>query len=146
MNMSARLEQFLRFYNQLSINNLQSLSQLYHPEVSFVDPVKQIKGLPALSEYFQHAYQNINSCQFDGHISADQGGCSFVNWTMTFSHSAIGNGKQIKVEGCSALQWQDGLIIYHRDYYDLHDMVFQHLPVIGWLTKKVKQRMADTSA
>ncbi|HBN88343.1 MAG TPA: nuclear transport factor 2 family protein, partial [Rheinheimera sp.] len=38
---------------------------------------------------------------------------------------------------------QNELITYHRDYYDLTEMVYQHLPIIGWLTAKVKQRMSS---
>ncbi|CAM5224665.1 transcriptional regulator [Alishewanella longhuensis] len=59
---------------------------------------------------------------------------------MCLSHPAIGKGKEITVHGCSALRWQDDQIIYHRDYYDLTEMVYQHIPVVSWLTGKVPKR------
>ena len=63
---------------------------------------------------------------------------------MKFRHQAIGNGKLISVEGCSALQFDaDGLIVHHRDYYDMTDMVYQHVPVLNWLTAIIKRKMAD---
>lgn len=145
MNTAAapRIEQFLAFYNGLSSQNMQKLQQLYHADVSFIDPVHELHGRNALTEYFDHAYARLQHCEFTGLQQMEHGEQGFLSWQMQFSHPAIGKGKTIIVHGCSVLRWQDGLIIYHRDYYDLNEMVFRHLPVIGWLTTKVKQRMAN---
>lgn len=139
-----RIDQFLQFYNALSGNNLQSLQQVYHPDVVFIDPVHEIHGRDALSSYFSHAYERLAHCEFIGQDKLEQDNHGFLSWRMQFSHPAISKDKLIVVEGCSVLRWQDGQIIYHRDYYDLSEMVYQHLPVIGWLTSKVKQRMANS--
>lgn len=141
---SLRLQQFVDFYNGLSANNLADLSRLYHQDVVFVDPVHQLKGLPALGRYFEHAYQRLNSCHFTPVQQAATELQGFVSWRMRLSHPAINKGEQVEVEGCSELRWhQDGRIIYHRDYYDLTDMVYRHIPLLGWLTVKVKQKMAQ---
>lgn len=144
MNAEVQIMQFVDFYNQLSANNLSQLSEIYHPEVVFIDPVHQLTGLAALSQYFEHAYARLHSCQFEVISAAGQHHSGFVNWTMKFSHQAIGNGKLVCVEGCSALQFDDsGRIVHHRDYYDLTDMVYQHVPVLNWLTATIKRKMAD---
>ncbi len=141
---SARLQQFVAFYNGLSANNLADLSDIYHPDVQFIDPVHEIHGVAALEQYFAHAYARLSSCHFLPLQQAEQGKQGFISWTMTLCHPAIGGGKAIEVEGCTALCWHaDGRIIYHRDYYDLTDMVYQHIPLLGWLTTKVKQKMAQ---
>jgi len=140
----VKIQHFVDFYNQLSAQNLDSLATVYHPDVVFIDPVHKIVGLPALHQYFAHAYQRLQSCHFEVISAAGQQQSGFVNWTMKFSHQAIGNGKLISFEGCSALQFDaDGLIVHHRDYYDLTDMVYQHVPVLNWLTATVKRKMAD---
>lgn len=140
---TPRLEQFLAFYNGLSSQNMQKLQQLYHADVSFIDPVHELHGRDALTDYFNHAYARLQQCKFCSLQQMEQGDHGFLSWQMQFSHSAISKNKTIIVQGCSVLRWQDGLIIYHRDYYDLSEMVFQHLPVLGWLTDKVKHRMAN---
>lgn len=141
---APRISQFLDFYNALSSANMQQLADIYHAEVVFIDPVHEIHGRKALGQYFTHAYARLQHCEFIAHDSMEQGEQGFLSWRMQFCHTAIRKGKTIVVEGCSVLRWQDGLIIYHRDYYDLNEMVYQHLPVIGWLTTKVKQRMANS--
>lgn len=139
----SRLEDFVRFYNSLNANNLGSLAALYHPDVVFCDPVHQISGLPALRDYFAHAYARLTESHFHVQSMAASSQTGFVSWQMRIRHPAIAQGNEILVDGCSELRWQeDGFIIAHRDYYDLTQMVYQHLPVIGWLTSKVKQQMA----
>jgi hypothetical protein len=139
-----RLDNFVSFYNSLSAQDLSVLAQLYHPEVRFIDPVHQIDGLDALQQYFGHAYDRLDSCTFAAHAMAGQQLQGFVSWQMQFSHQAIASGALIKVDGCTELHWhQDGRIIYHRDYYDLTQMVYQHVPVVAWLTGKIKQKMAQ---
>ena len=143
-NSCPRITQFLQFYNDLSGNNLESLQQLYHPEVVFIDPVHEIHGRDALTSYFSHAYARLQHCEFVGQDQLEQLDVGCLSWRMQFSHPAISKDKLIAVDGCSVLRWQEGQIIYHRDYYDLSEMVYEHLPVIGWLTTKVKQRMANS--
>lgn len=139
-----RLENFVSFYNRLSAQDLSILAQLYHPEVRFIDPVHQMDGLDALQQYFAHAYDRLDSCTFAAHAMAGQQQQGFVSWQMQFSHQAIAAGALITVDGCTELHWhQDGRIIYHRDYYDLTQMVYQHVPVVAWLTGKIKQKMAQ---
>jgi limonene-1,2-epoxide hydrolase len=142
-NATERLDLVLDFYNNLSQNNLTTLADLYATNVEFIDPVHHILGLDQLQQYFSHAYARLSSCHFmaTAKIANQDQGC--LSWVMTFTHEAIGNGKSISVHGCSVVHWNsEGKISYHRDYYDLNEMVLEHIPLLGWVTKKIKQKMA----
>lgn len=139
-----RLALFVEFYNQLNFSNLKTLRELYADHVEFTDPVHQISGLPALEQYFAHAYQNLQHCEFVMGAHGVGPHWGFVSWQMRFRHPAIGAGELIVVDGSTELTYDaGGKIVRHRDYYDLTQMVYQHLPVIGWLTGKVRSRMAQ---
>ncbi len=139
-----RLARFVEFYNQLNFSNLDTLTELYGDNVEFIDPVHQISGLAALEQYFAHAYQNLQHCEFVMGAHGVGPHWGFVSWQMRFRHPAIGAGELIVVDGSTELTYNEaGKIIRHRDYYDLTQMVYQHLPVIGWLTGKVRNRMAQ---
>ncbi len=139
----ARLENFVCFYNSLNADNLAGLAQIYHPDVVFSDPVHRVEGLLALQAYFSHAYARLTQSHFNAQNMAVNGVVGFVSWQMRIRHPAIAQGSEILVDGCSELHWhEDGRIIFHRDYYDLTQMVYQHLPVMRWLTGKIKQQMA----
>ena len=142
-NATERLDLVLDFYNNLSQNNLTTLADLYATNVEFIDPVHHMLGLDQLQQYFSHAYARLSSCRFmaTAKIANQDQGC--LSWVMTFTHEAIGNGKSISVHGCSVVHWNsEGKISYHRDYYDLNEMVLEHIPLLGWVTKKIKQKMA----
>ena len=144
MAINPNLQRFVDFYNRLSATNLDELALVYAEDVIFVDPVHQISGLNALTEYFEHAYARLEFCQFEVLKATGDEQLGFVSWTMRFKHQAIGHGKLIEVEGCTALTFNEqGLIIHHRDYFDLTQMVYQHLPLVGWLTTTIKRKMAD---
>jgi len=141
--LDQRLQNFLDYFNQLSSSSLSEPLDIYHLDVEFIDPVQRITGREALQLYLQHGYQRLNFAKFSalqGVVNQDAG---FLSWVMTFSHPAIAKGQRIDVHGCSELRWQGSQIIYHRDYYDLTEMVYQHLPVVGWLTTKIRQKMSD---
>ncbi|MDX1676850.1 nuclear transport factor 2 family protein [Arsukibacterium sp.] len=138
----TKLAAFLTFYNSLSHDGLNRLAEIYTENVVFTDPVHQITGRQALMTYFSHAYQRLAYCKFEPVSQTDDDSLSFISWIMTLSHPAIGKGKEIKVHGCTELRWHDQHIYYHRDYYDLTELVYRHIPVLGWATTQVKQRMA----
>lgn len=143
MLVDPRIQAFLDYFNQLSNSNLSSTQAIYHKEVQFIDPVHQIHGRDQLISYLEHGYQRLNYAKFTAEQAAVTDNQGFLSWQMCLSHPAIGKGKEIVVYGCSALRWHEDQIIYHRDYYDLTEMVYQHIPVISWLTGKVRQKMAD---
>ena len=138
------LQQFLKFYNSLSGNNLTTLWQIYHSDIVFIDPVHRIEGSEALGDYLSHAYARLNHCQFTAKTQCQQGDVGFISWQMELAHQAIGQGKMLQVDGCTELRWHaDGRIIFHRDYYDLTDLVYRHVPLLSWMTAQVKRRMAN---
>ena len=48
------LNHFISTYQQLSIDNLTSLDDIYHPQIVFIDPIHHIQGLEPLKNYFEH--------------------------------------------------------------------------------------------
>ncbi|MDN0076825.1 hypothetical protein QU481_18415 [Crenobacter sp. SG2303] len=53
------------------------------------------------------------------------------------------HGRQLQIHG-GTLFWLDaaGLICEHRDYWDAAEGVYEQLPVLGWLLRRLKQHMA----
>ena len=140
----SKLADFLQFYNSLSHDGLSRLADIYSEDITFIDPVHQINGRQELTAYFSHAYQRLTYCKFEPVSQSDNEHLSFISWIMTLSHPAIGKGKAIEVHGCTELRWRGQHIYYHRDFYDLTELVYQHLPILGWATTLVKHRMAKT--
>ena len=56
--------QFIRLYQQLNKDNLQRLTEIYSSDVHFQDPLHQVYGMAALTDYFANLYQNITHIEF----------------------------------------------------------------------------------
>lgn len=136
--------QFCSLYQNLGPDNVTKdmLAQVYADGVIFQDPMHEIHGLNKLSYYFISLYSNVISISFDFHKAEGNESSAMMYWTMTYRHPKLHKGKQdIRVEGVSLLQWKDGKIIRHQDIFDAGTMLYEHIPVLGWMIKKLKERL-----
>ncbi|AUL95263.1 nuclear transport factor 2 family protein [Vibrio vulnificus] len=130
-------------YQSLSKSNLEILADVYHQQVVFEDAAHRLEGWSALKDYFQSLYENVIDCRFDihEHQQVDQSG--FLTWTMTLKHPKLKKGEAVSVKGVSHLKFHEGKVIYHRDYFDLGEMLYEHLPILGSVVRAIKQRLGQ---
>ena len=136
------IKDFVDFYQQLDKNSAKQLSSLYHPDITLIDPVSTYSGLPALEQYFAALLSNTGSCGFNIDAINHLGDRAFVSWQMNFTHPKLSAGDPIKVEGISHILIKNNKIVYQRDYYDLGSMLYEHLPIIGYLVRYLKRKIA----
>jgi ketosteroid isomerase-like protein len=136
------LTNFIDIYQNLSVDNVAALKLVYHPDIVFQDPLHLISGFDDFADYFDQLYQNVSACRFVINQVMHQGDSAAVYWTMTYQHKQLNGGKSIDVEGHSFLTGRGDKVICHRDYLDLGQMIYEHVPVFGgvvrWLKKRVK--------
>ena len=130
-------------YCSLATGNTAELAPLYSEDIYFEDPSHGIQGKAALVERFQHLYRNVDSCNFKFHQTLDTGGEIFLAWTMILRQRGPKSGEVIRVEGASFLKVRNNRIYYHRDYFDLGAFVYENVPMLGSIIKRIKQRLAS---
>lgn len=130
-------------YQQLNKSNLHLLSDVYHQEVVFEDAAHRLEGWHALERYFDALYTNVKRCDFDVIEHQQSGDNGFITWQMALEHPKLSKGAVIKVNGVSHLKFHQDRVIYHRDYFDLGEMLYEHLPVLGSVIKTIKQRLGQ---
>lgn len=141
---SSPLYEFCSLYHELGPENVDKdmLGQVYSEDVYFQDPMHEIHGLNKLNAYFISLYSNVISIDFDFHKAEGNTDSNMVYWTMTYRHPKLYKGnKEISVEGISLLQWKNGKIVRHQDVFDAGSMLYEHIPVLGWMIKKLKERL-----
>ena len=144
MNDSQRLHAFTSVYDQLDreADHDALLASLYHPKAVFQDPFHRLEGLTAIQSYFSGMYQSVDQITFHYGQYWPSSEADFLRWSMVFCHPAIAAGKAIHVEGGTEFRWQDDWVIYHQDLFDGATMLYNHLPVLGWVLGKIRERMA----
>lgn len=141
-NSQLLMQKFKDFYKDLKQVPLDDVADIYSNEVRFIDPVHEIFGNDSLRAYMESLCKNLTAGRFeylDELVSVDS---AYIKWNMHFLHPKLGN-KQITVRGVSHIQFDDR-IYYHEDVYDLGEMLYLKVPVIGsingWLKNNLKGR------
>ncbi|WP_019529547.1 nuclear transport factor 2 family protein [Dasania marina] len=138
--MNNAVSNFCEFYDKLTVDKLTSLNAVYDKCAVFEDPAHTINGLDDIARYFHNMLANISYCHFEIDDVIERDRQAFVKWVMRFSHPRLGKGKEIKVPGVSYIKF-DARILYHRDYMDMGSMIYEHVPLLGSVIRKVKSEM-----
>jgi len=136
------MERFKTLYNTMSGQNLPALDGVYHSDIEFTDPLNSVQGLPSLREYMRECYHNVEACRFEFEPPVSAGSEVSVRWVMHLKHKKIKGGEEITVDGCSHLRVEDDRIILHRDYFDLGQMLYEHLPILGSAIRWIRRQAA----
>lgn len=133
------IDEFINKINSLEKNNIRNiLLDIYTDDVLFIDPVKTLRGLEELTEYFENLYKSVNKCHFTIEKYRPNGVCHSLQWVMHLEHAKISRNREIIIEGASFIEFKDNKVCYHRDYYDLGALVYEHIPVLGPIISKVR--------
>lgn len=135
-------EQFARGYGTFDENTWAKLASLYHQDAHFVDPVHDIRGHGAIEGYFKEMCESVQHCEFQLNAPVITEQKVVVSWQMIYRHKVLNSGNDIAVDGISTLTLSNGLIVEHRDYYDLGQMLYERIPVLGALIRMLRRRLA----
>lgn len=140
--MLGPLDHFKTVFNQLNANTLNLLEEIYAPEVFFRDPVHELKGLPALRDYYGRLYQGVASCQFEFESEVSDGSQAMLVWIMRFQHRRFRRGEMLDLRGVSHLKFStDGKVFYHHDYFDMGAFIYERAPLLGSVIRMIKNRL-----
>ena len=116
----------------------ENLDRLYTEDVHFRDPISEVTGLPELQRYFTRFAEVSAGARFEITDEVVQPGQAAVFWTMVMGQRDGSAGRRF--QGVSHMKVRDR-IYEERDYFDLGEAVYDHVPVVGWLTRFVRSRI-----
>ena len=140
MDNQLPVDKFVDIYQQLNSSNLDLLSDIYANNIQFIDPMHEINGIESLRDYFANLYSNVKHCQFDITDSFGINNNAFVYWTMHYSHPKLASGKTISVQGHSKLIFDNDKIVKHRDYFNVGELLYKHIPILGSVVSYIDKR------
>lgn len=132
-----------KFYNAFNRDTMFLVDDFYDVNVEFYDPIISLKSRDDLRTYYEEMYEGVEAISFDFHDEVIDGDTHVVFWTMTMQTKKLNRGKPIDVEGVSHIVFggDEGKAIYHRDYFDVGEMVYEHAPIVGRLTRYIKGKL-----
>ena len=140
-----RSRRITRAFNELSIDTFAILDDFYAENVEFADPLVVVHGLADLRAYYSKMYRRVEEISFEIHEEVAQDDTHVVTWTMRFRAKKMNRGNEILVDGNSIIRFRDdNKVIYHRDYFDMDQLVYRHIPVLKLLTGFINNRIKRT--
>jgi hypothetical protein len=133
---------FKALYQTLNKSNIHDglISKVYRHDIQFKDSFHELDGINPFTQYCESIYENVIYSTFDFHdemISEDQ---AMLTWTMNYAHPKLNGGKNIAVKGASHIRYTDRIYL-HQDYMDGGELLYEHIPILGWVIQKLKNRM-----
>ena len=66
----------------------------------------------------------------------------YFRWQMTIRFKRLARGEEQRSIGMTHVRFDpEGKVVLHQDFWDSAAGLFEHVPVLGWMLRRVKQRL-----
>jgi hypothetical protein len=138
---AAKAAAYADYFARVSPENLEELRTLCAPEVRFRDPFNDIRGQDKIIQVFAQMYEDVASPAFEVTDHAVSGSRSYMRWIFRFNNKKT--GKSFSVDGMTEVHFDDaGLVTAHLDHWDVASQLYEHVPVLGFVLRKIRRRLA----
>ena len=138
-NASARVVEILDWFETLTLVSLDDIETIYASDASFCDPFNDVSGAHSIRSIYAHMFQNLQEPRFVMTSVIEQDRAVFVAWQFLFTWRS----RQFDIPGATEFSLdENGLIQSHQDYWDVAQGLYEKLPVIGLLLKRLRRAMA----
>lgn len=139
--MNPQVESLVHFFETLSPAGVARMGEFYTANVWFKDPFNEVQGLGEVQRIFSHMFVALDRPRFVVTAEVRDDSQCFLTWDFEFYLRRKGAVLQT-IRGSSHLKFNEaGRVVYHRDYWDAAEELYEKLPVLGslmrWLRKKV---------
>jgi hypothetical protein len=140
--LAARLR-FQSFFESLTPDRVESdTANVYASNAILHDTLVTHEGVEDIRKYLKRTAERADGVK----VAVDEWlrgrDAQYMRWTMDITWSAFKKGQTTRSSGVSLIRFDaEGKVLVHYDFWDSANGFFIHLPVIGWLMKKVIARV-----
>lgn len=139
---AERSQRIRHTFDLVRADSLDLLDALYDTDLHFEDPLGPVEGLTNFKVYMAAMYQYVEEIQWAYRDEVIEGNTHVLFWTMTLRTKGLNKGRPFQVDGSSHLKFgESNKVIYHRDYFDMGNYVYERIPVVRWFVSYVKRRL-----
>lgn len=141
MDQKARSEKIRLLFQSLNRHKIDELDAFYAPHIRFIDPAGETQGIGSLKAYMRRMYDNVIAIRFDFEQEFVDGDHHIFMWTMYLTSKNLNKKQSYSITGSSVFHFdpQTNLVDFHRDYFDLGELIYEKIPVLGALISPIKK-------
>lgn len=129
-----QLDLLVDWYETLTPESARNIHRFYATDVRFKDPFNDVRGIAAIVSIYQHMFRTTTNSHFvvqDRLVDDDQ---AFITWAFRFGLK----GRPYEIIGSTHFKFNaDGLVVLHRDYWDVAEELLQKLPFVGGFIRRL---------
>ena len=133
------VEHLVTYFESLTPAGVQEMGEYYAADAFFKDPFNEVRGLAQIQTIFVRMFEQVDAPRFHVLSRVFDGAEGFLVWDLEFRFRG---GKLARIRGVSHLKLgHDGRVVYHRDYWDAAEELYEKVPVLGSFMRWVKRRV-----
>lgn len=106
----------------------------------FVDPFSDIAGASRIRQHLSRAYGKLGAVRITVTDRAYNGRIAYLRWCFTFRLGGRGCAREII--GMSEVHFdEEGRVALHYDHWDAAGQVYEQIPLLGSLLRRIKARI-----
>ena len=139
--LKAHIARAVELFENLSPARLPDIGQLYADDAFFKDPFNEVNGSEKIRSIFAHMYVALNDPRFEVKSRFGEGNEAFLEWHFIFRFKDTRPTEWQCVRGSTHLRFDSaGRIVYHRDYWDAAEELYEKIPLLGGLMRWIKKK------
>jgi steroid Delta-isomerase len=140
------LDVLAQFYRELTLESLPKIREIYAEQAYFKDPFNEVSGISGIEKIFAHMFGQIKNPKFEIVSQVSNGNNrtngineeAFIVWLFYWQSAASAP----PIRGSSHIKFNDkGQVVYHRDYWDAAEELYETAPILGTLLRWLKKRL-----
>lgn len=131
--------EYAEMFENLTPDSIDRFNTVFDSGARFCDPFNDVTGVDNIRHVFEHMYEVCNNPRFEVVSLTTSGPVSWLLWNFYFRIQR----RDMKITGVSMVKFNNqGKVIEHTDYWDAASQLYEYLPVVGWLVKKLRRQFA----
>lgn len=137
--LDQRIQGYIGFFETLTPKALDRIEEFFEPDAYFIDPFNEVSGSQGIRAVFAHMFKTCANPRFEVTETIAQGNVAYLTWRFTFD-----SGRRTRsITGVSRVTFGTrGRAARHEDYWDAAGQVYESLPLLGWLLRRLRRRLA----
>ena len=129
------------YWQTLTPERVNELPTLYAADACFRDPFNDITGIEKIQYIFGAMFVRLDAPKFEIVETIEEPHGALLIWDFTFRIKALRPEQNRRIHGTSHIRFApNGLVQYHRDYWDAAGELYEQLPLVGSLMRFLKKR------
>jgi steroid Delta-isomerase len=141
---TLELRRVIQVFETITEESLDKLADLYGADSYFKDPFNEVQGRVKIRGIFAAMFEQVTEPRFkviETVQNQTEKGDAFLVWDFSFRFKHFKVGDVQVIRGTSHLRFDsEGKIVFHRDYWDAAEELYEKIPLLGILMRLIKRR------